>query len=339
MQSHIRFMHTVNITTLIFCIRLISSENHTQPFSHYHKLLATDPVASMIPMEEHLRSIGKNADFHSRVFLVTLQSGMRAVFKPGPYRRAMTEPIASRIAADLGFPDVPPAVIRIINEELGSLQLYVQSSYDTLEGDTYDTAWNAVPELDRANYMIFAFIFGQWDIGPENQIFVHENGTTRLFAIDNEHIIKQQYVQRYGEAPFVWRAAITEAPENITTNALTKFPFHEAQTLKHPTMQQLVELFGTALAHELRQFTKGVRRYVLYRQSLWIQYPHVRIPFSERIPLQTLTKIETISAEKIKDWFTAPNGTCMINDDHIAQILERKSMILSYFKTHPDAII
>jgi len=72
-------------------------------------------IKKIEPIQNYLRTKGKCQEFESDVYLVSLENGMQAVFKPskdGPededHRSARMEVAAYNASTVLGFPYVPP---------------------------------------------------------------------------------------------------------------------------------------------------------------------------------------------------------------------------------------
>ncbi|NDA91342.1 MAG: hypothetical protein EBY20_10695, partial [Alphaproteobacteria bacterium] len=121
---------TLIITYLIIsCLSFNCSYAHEfeHPASWHNpkitKILKTAKVTDIKPMKEVLIEQGKKAEFDGQVFLITLENGVQAVFKSLPLDDqgdAKAEVAAYQASVYLGFPYIPPTVLRKINGMTGS---------------------------------------------------------------------------------------------------------------------------------------------------------------------------------------------------------------------------
>lgn len=298
--------------------------------------LKKSKVVSITPMKEYLQALGKRAEFDGKVFLIQLEGGIKAVFKSFPkddMGDAFAEVAAYEASLVLGFPYVPPTTIRQVKGMKGSLQLYVETPIDALEGEVYDQALKEVDPDELANLKLFYFVFGQWDTGPHNILIVEEEGKKHLIAIDNSGIRNHQHV-RYGELPFV-RVCYSEG---FKTNDWDQpFPFTKAQTLPNPTRDDLQKIFGTNLSLSFYQSFKSYDepfRYVIYQNSLWRQYhadstQFVKsyTPFCSKKTYQVLQKLNMGQLKKI---FAQAKGADFLTPRYLRSILERQEEVLAH---------
>lgn len=133
--------------------------------------LRSGRVQSVTPMKCVLKTAGRRVDYRGDVSLIVLSNGIKAVFKSsegdgsGPARAEVAAYNASKV---LGFPHIPPTIIRTINGHLGSMQLFVETSVDALAPGVYARALKDAGEKARTDLRIFYFVFGQWDWGEAN---------------------------------------------------------------------------------------------------------------------------------------------------------------------------
>lgn len=116
-------------------------------------------------MKEHLESCGKKAEFDGEVYFVELDNGLKAVFKSFPQDDlgdAYAEVAAYDASVVLGFPYIPPTVMKTIKDKKGSLQLFVETDIDPLAPGVYEATLKKVSQDDIANLKLFYFVFGQW---------------------------------------------------------------------------------------------------------------------------------------------------------------------------------
>jgi hypothetical protein len=301
------------------------------------KLLKQGKVLTMRPMKEHLESCGKKVEFDGEVYLVELDNGLKAVFKTLPaddLGDAFAEVAAYQASVTLGFPNIPPTVMTMINGKKGSLQLFVETPIDALAPGMYNAALNEASADDVANLKLFYFVFGQWDSGEHNLLILKDQEKTYLIAIDNSGIRNHQHV-KYGELPFVR----VQYSDKLTTNDWDKpFPFDQAKTLPNPTSDQLRKTFGDALPDAFYQSFKSYGfpfHYVIYRNSLWRQYqygnPKFVRSFSDHLPSQTRKKLEALNLPLLKKIFACAKGADFLTPGYLEAILERRDQVLSYF--------
>lgn len=282
-------------------------------------------------MKDHLQSQGKICDFNGKVFVVELNNGLKAVFKDcsEDLGDAEAEVAAYQASVFLGFPNVPPTIIKEIEGVKGSFQLFVETTIDALKLKNYkETLQEAGPE-DLANLNLFYFIFGQWDTGPHNILILKEKEKTHLVAIDNSGIRNQQHV-KYGDLPFV-RLFYNES---LNTNDEDQpFPFDQTRTIGDYA-ESYLDKFPPYLKQNKRRWSLPA---VIYQNGLWVQYhagdedfdksvaamlPEKTKEILEKLDLGTLKKIFTINEGKLPDFAT---------DSHLKAILERWDQVLKSF--------
>lgn len=300
------------------------------------RLLKHGRVLSLKPMKEYLKSHGKNIEFEGKVFFVELDNGLKAVFKAFPdddMGDAYGEVAAYQASVFLGFPNVPPTVMRKINGMKGSLQLFVETSVDALAPGVYESALKEASAEDVANLKLFYFVFGQWDTGKHNILILKDRGKTYIIAIDNSGIHNHQHV-RYGDLPFV-RVQYSDA---LKTNDWDKpFPFDSAKIIEKPTPEKLKKVFGNLFPDSFYQSIKlynGSIRYVIYRNSLWRQFHAGNkefISFAQFLPDATRKKLETLDLLALKKIFSCARGADFLKPAYFNAILERRDQVLHYF--------
>ncbi|HXF91059.1 MAG TPA: hypothetical protein VNJ29_03920 [Candidatus Nitrosotenuis sp.] len=298
--------------------------------------LKKEKVISMISMRDYLKSQGKKADFMGNVFLVELANGLRGVFKsfsPDDLGDAYAEVAAYKASLVLGFPYVPPTVIRTIKGKRGSLQLFVETTIDPLAPGVFEQALTEADLDDVANLKIFYFIFGQWDTGPHNILIYDEQGKKRLIAIDNSGIRNHQHVI-YGDLPFVR----TCYSESLQTNDWGKpFPFDQVQTIANPTPIKLKQIFGTKLPKRFYQSFTSYNQpfcYVIYQNSLWRQYHAFDKSFiksyTSYCPTKTLSALKKLDLPTLKRIFACAQGADFLTPSYFQAILERRDQVLKH---------
>jgi len=298
--------------------------------------LKTGKVISQIPMRDFLKSQGKKAEFNGKVFLVELDNGLKGVFKSLPkddLGDAYAEAAAYQASLVLGFPNIPPTVIREINGEKGALQLFINTPIDPLAPGVYTKALAEVDPNEVENLKIFYFVFGQWDTGPHNIVILAEQGKKYLIAIDNGGIRNHQYV-KYGDLPFV-RVCYSDG---LQTNDWDKpFPFDQAQTISEPTPDKLKKYFGNKLAKSFYQSFKTYHQplhYIVYQNSLWRQFhafdKGFARSFTPHCSQKTKNALKSLNFTTLRKIFAEAKGADFLTPAYFRAILERRDQVLRH---------
>ncbi len=291
-------------------------------------------IVSIKPMRSFLESRGKKADFEGAVFLVELDNGIKAVFKSFPkddLGDAYGEVAAYEASVLLGFPSIPPTILRKINGQIGSLQLYVETSIDPLEPGIFKETINEIDPEELDNLKIFYFIFNQWDTGPHNILITEKNGRKHLIAIDNSGIKNHAHV-KYGDLPFV-RICYSE---KLKTNDWDKpFPFEQARDIMDPSVDNLKKTFGNRLPNSFYEYYKAYGaplHYVVYQNSLWRQYHAHEEGFMKshtlNISEKTRDSIKKLDLHALKKVFSCAKGADSFTPRYLEAILERRDQVL-----------
>ncbi len=245
--------------------------NESLDLTAIEEQLLQEPITQLIDMAAYLKSLGKEADFTSNVFVATLANGLKAVFKPGYGRHAEVAAYkASKFLRER--PLVPPTVLRTINSKEGSLQLLIESTFDLVKDENvYRTLFSQLNPKDLSDMKLFYFIFGQWDIGRSNQIIQRSHDHLYLALIDNASIFYEQHV-RYGDFAFVCIGKSKEKKEALDS---TFPPFDNPCILRNASLEQVQATFGNFLdAQSIMDIWQRVKRivYCIWNNGLWIQY-------------------------------------------------------------------
>ncbi|WP_341761245.1 hypothetical protein [Candidatus Tisiphia endosymbiont of Thecophora atra] len=317
---------------------------YASPFNHpetwkkveISKLLKTSTIHHIEPMRKFLAEKGKKAEFNGEVFLVTLDDQVKAVFKKLPaddLGDAQAEVAAYQASLILGFPHIPPTVMRKINGMTGTLQLYIDTKIDPLVPEEYEKALQEVSIKDQMNLRTFYFIFGQWDSGSHNLLIFKDINKTYFIAIDNSGIRNRQYV-KLGELPFV-RVLYSD---KLNTNDWDKpFPFDKAEVIDLPNEEKLKQRFKKQIPPTFYKNFQSYNhpfRFVIYQNSLWIQYHAFDKSFIISYPTQcyddTIKAIKKLDLPLLRKIFIAAKGSDFLNNSYLNSILERRDQVLRY---------
>lgn len=249
--------------------------SHPQPAWHYkidqnalEYALRTEEIIDSMSMSEYLTGQGKGCEFTHEVKIVVLKSGIKAVFKDGVGRFA--EVAAYRASRALNINMVPPTVLRTVGGQDGSLQFYVASPFDLTDTMICKSAYDQIDQHDILRMKLFYFVFGQWDIGPANQIIALHNNQAYLALIDNAGMHNKVQV-RYGDYEFIRRGYSNTRQDDWTA----PFPFDAKITLLNPGIHKLAQIFGEYLDNESLDniwHRVPIITYALWQNALWIQY-------------------------------------------------------------------
>lgn len=306
--------------------------------SYWSNILEESRVIAYKPMQDFLAENSKQATFTSKVFFVVLENGLKAVFKAyedDDLVDAYGELYAYKASCILGFPYIPPTVLKTIDGKTGSLQLYVDTSFDL--HDTHD--WDYVLEhVDRdyyASLMLFYFVFGQWDVGRDNMLAVEYKNKIILVAIDNANIRYKQHV-RYGEKPFVEWVSLRIPYQKIE---ISEFPFESAREIHYPHAHMLREFYGDMLRDTFYERIEHVTTpqshpffCVPYNGFLWKQYFSVMIAYTNHFPTHVIDTLKTIDYTMLTRLFADSVHDIFLSDEYIQAILERRDQVLAAWK-------
>ncbi len=327
----------LSLLGLLSCVQIPSASNDVKSWRNSGILdqLKTGKIISRTPMQVFLASKGKKVEFEGKVFLVELDNGLKAVFKclsEEEMDDAYAEVAAYHASIELGFPYIPPTVMRSMEGMKGSLQLFVDTPIDALAPGIFKQALEKADPEEVANLKVFYFVFGQWDTGAHNILILDGQETKHLIAIDNSGIKQRQYV-RYGELPFVR----TNYSEKLKTNDWygVPFPFDQAKTIQHPTPEKLKEVFGNAFPDSFYQSFKSYQSsltYVIYQNSLWRQFHGGESEFvksyTATISEKTYQALQHLDISLLNKFFKEAKGAEFLKDAYLEAILERRDQVL-----------
>ncbi|MFK7968153.1 MAG: hypothetical protein AB8B68_03215 [Rickettsiaceae bacterium] len=333
------FMIMAIILLVVFCLTQNASAHKFEHPKTWHdpsitKILKTSKIVDIKPMKEALIEQGKKVEFDGQVFLITLENGIKAVFKSLPLDDqgdAGAEVAAYQASLYLGFPYIPPTALKEIKEMKGSLQLFVNTPIDLLDKEQYEKISQKFSKEDLDNLKLFYFVFGQWDSGAHNLLAYSDESKIYPIAIDNSGIRNHQHV-RYGELPFV---RILYGEKLNTDDYDKPFPFEKTKIINDPNPVNLKKIFGDKLPtsfYKNSQFYGQPLKYIIYQNSLWRQYHAFDKSFVKSyvtdcryLNNDSLNKLDLNILKKI---FASAKGADFLTDSYFKKILERRDQVL-----------
>ncbi len=154
-------------------------------FRAIEERLKNERIVSVNDIKPFLKSSGKIVLGIHPVYIVELESGLKAVFKES---FAYGEVAAYKAAKMIGLRLVPPTVLRNIKGRRGSLQFFVASPIDYASPEHWNCFEN-ISHSDRCDMVVFYYVFRQWDSHRGNQIVVKTDENYYLALIDNGGIL------------------------------------------------------------------------------------------------------------------------------------------------------
>lgn len=198
---------------------------------------------------------------------------------------------------------------------------------------------------------IFHFLFGQYDRHFGN--IVIEKNSGKLYLIDNEAVANvDQFVWAYSSdkklsCPWVGGVGDCEPARKI--------PWHECSSFSEALSQDQDPLIIHEAFPHVDEWTKrdidhGYCR--VWNNKLWRQFyacgsDALAAPFCNEISHELLQKLQSLTAQKLALlWpaipFQAPESVTHEYEELITQFviktLERRDMIVDYFRMHPESI-
>lgn len=308
--------------------------------------LKTGEAIEIKSMREALKSANRNADFSGAVYKVKLSNGLEAVFKTtdsGNMAKDRMEEAACDLSAATGIAFVPPTVHRELTADFnktghtqtktGFLSFFVETQTDliSLSKTRFDELLERSGKERVANFKIFNFVFGNWDVGPHNMLISEYKRGNNIdyfpISIDNEGIANIQKV-RYGAIPFVKFFGTN------SSNPKTEFPFDEAKLSDTAAKQEV--------SKELNFYPPGrTHNYIVWSGCYWAQFfdsywdspsDITDLLYADYLPPKTKIALQNLSKEQLFKIFGKTEQTA---SEHLKEIvigiLERRDMLLAKF--------
>ncbi len=282
-------------------------------------ILNNKKVIKIEKMEDFLKNNDKRSVFDGKdiVFLVTLSNQTKAVFKKSDTptdKHIFAEIIAYNIAKKTELAYVPPVVIKKIEDQYGTLQIFEENA------DIIDNPYQLykVDNLAFEELFLFDFITGNFDGGISNILLKKIGNHIYPVSIDHEFITHKQYAE-YGK---FWFGEWCACPDfNHKDNE--KFPFNKIKKLFKKDIPELV--LKCPRCKFFIQPWSLYKKYVIYDDRVFINHDYADSMFFIKCSKQTLNKIKMIDIKFLKNIVSdqLPN-----KDKIIADIIARKQQVL-----------
>lgn len=304
-------------------------------------------VVSCKNLRKVLKLENRHADFAGLVYKVKLDNGLEAIFKTdtnGYLSEGKMEETAYDISVATKISFVPPTVYRSLTcnfegngkslTKTGFLSLFVKTDEDLicLSKNQFNKLFSRTGKERMANFKIFNFVFGNWDVGPHNMLIYKYNRDKEVdyfpISIDNEGISNFQKV-RYGEIPFVkFYNSGTHENEQIV------FPFDSAKFSDKESKQKVYSILGYYPQSRIHNYIIWNGKYFAqFIGSYWGSPSDITdLLYTNYLPEKTKKTLQSLSRQKLlkimnEDEKSASSGLIAIIDD----MLERRDMLLDHF--------
>lgn len=291
--------------------------------------LQNEEITHAERISHYLEKQGKASKASNHMLFVMLESGLKAVFKPGEY--AYAEAAAYRANKALGQRLVPPTVLRTVNGKEGSLQFLVESKGDLRKIPHGADLINKVSAKDRSDMKIFYFVFGQWDAHIGNQLVNIHHDKAHLALIDNAGILHRSYAH-YGDYFFIEKGT----NEQIASLCTPSFPFDQVKTIRAKSVEGLRKLFKPYLSEQsiYKMYSRHKPiTYCIWCNTLYVKMydhsPTIRPPVTKRYYASTLKAYEKLDRVMLLEFWAEWYAH---HKDHAEQLivntLERRDQLL-----------
>lgn len=302
-------------------------------------------VRSLISMDRFLAGRNKIADYTNEVYAAHLPNGAIGVFKPEEHNEswdmgsADAEVAAYRASCQLGFDCVPPTVVRVIQGRRGSMQLYLESEYDSCDKTHFKYCVQNADTDSLATLKIFDFIFGQWDRRLSNIIFLQASDSIRAYGVDNTKVFSAQH-SKFGDRPFV---SILKHISLAKKGESPVFPFHQSREMVVQGRRSLDRNFGAAAGAKLASIYSGCQgmriRYVIWQGQVWqqpfsfdpVEERSIK-PFSDHLPCRVAQSLARIDTDTLLNIFPQGLGKGRFNRRSLQAVLARLDQVQKHFK-------
>jgi hypothetical protein len=281
-------------------------------------------------MEDYLKEHGKTADFDGEVYSVYLENGLHCVFKVTT-DEILGELIAYKISKEFGFGNVPPTIYVTLDlpiegqmvSKTGYLSLFVDSPIDLAKysDEEFFALLAKMDPEEVANFKIFNFVFGNFDVGVHNTLIYKYNNKLYPILIDNEGISNEKIVE-YGDIPFV---------KFHYFDSIDDFPFSPSNIYScDKGARSIFKKHGYNPPNYEHNF-------MIFKNSYWVQYKgqgHAlrikKLLYPDFIPENTKKSLDRMEREKLLNIFPQDEAMKSNVKRLIEQILERRDMLVKH---------
>ena len=317
---------------------LESSIKSKIPFYEYYKNQELDKGREMGEIEESSFFISRKRKHYNKkaLFVLFYHNGLKAVFKENnkhkkvPYglHKSMT---AYDISKFLNLRIVPPTVMRSIDEEWGSVQLFVENIKD-YPPEHLDN----LNSVQKSNLYLFLFLTG--NIDPSyNNILISKTCLLPVVA-DNDSLSPSALIQ-YGKIPFMG-FPIDGKYSVLDRKDYELAPYYKAVPLKSADFETLKALFpGLSFKHINKVRRNFIRNnnisYFRYKSYYFVKYP--RDIYKHFLPIknysdyspQTIKKVKLLNEKILKELAI---GYLKEDTNFINGVLHRRELFLNEIK-------
>lgn len=337
MATSVFAIETQNETTFSCVEKLQSYEwrDHLDEIEQQLKQAPFTKIKSIIPMREHLKSLGKQEAGSHPVFLVEFEDGLRAVWKPEMKPGAVAgEAIAYHAARMIGLRNVPPCVE--LDSRRGVLCYYVHSSIDIKSANEKQRKeiFSKISPKEISDMLVFHFLFGQNDRHFGN-ILVDDQ--YRIVLIDNESIRMLTQFNLNGVS-YARRATLKHELRSKDDEFYgTPFPFDRVRFLNmnNPAVVEGFLRNTDANLDVLNMQVKGIENkmlpMILWRNIFWTPVrANFLPPFKfDILSGSTMKAVAGLTRAKIREIFDKDRFSQL----HIDLIMQRRDQLLEKSKT------
>lgn len=307
-------------------------------FKKTEQLLLTSPVLKKISIEKYLNI--KLFPGHSAVFVLFFKNDLKGVFKPNrESSQTYSSVMAYRFSQFMEWNLIPPTVIRTIEGEKGSIQLFVDKK-------KFDK--KSLSPIQKSNIFIHYFVTGDFDV-KENHILLGKNcGKPAL--IDNDKLLSSHTYIPYGDYPFL-RYPIKNLRFALSNHKeYEQFPIKKVQSVNLSQVNDLsnflkktfVGLHMINLNLLSKDFSGKYKSdndnlyFVKWKNSYWIKYNFLwmYLVYKEFPPSvfskKTICKLKSLNSDVLNSFLPPPPFS--ISKETISGILYRRDIILKKSK-------
>lgn len=261
-----------------------------------------------------------------KVKLITLESGIKALFKTGEYHYA--EIAGYRLSKILNLLLVPPTIVRKIEGKQGSLQLYLPIP-DMNSMDDASEVLKAIGNDVISSAKFFYYLAGQWDTHFGNQLVEKQEKSHRLWLVDNAAMLHRAYC-KYGGITFIEQGTNKKTPLSREKD----FPFDKAEIAPQKDIYDICKPYIGSRNHLRVLAREKELKYVIWKSTLWIEYPTEGPrkfgPYATNCPIDLLKASRKLTYKNLSQvWAELYQENQTDAQELIELILQRRDELLS----------